>query len=99
MPKSERDHFVKSVKNPKLDYNDHKIKNEKYLNRKLTFKYSVEWMRWNGVYLYAYGCSLSGIACAILSPLLNLYGTLFLSSTDIKAEICIHISRRLFGVE
>ena len=73
MPKSERDHSVKSVKNPKLDYNDHKIKNEKYLNRKLTFKYFVEWMRWNGVYLYAYGCSLSGIACAILSPLLNLY--------------------------
>ena len=28
-----------------------------------------EWMKWNGAYIYAYGCSLAGIICAILSPL------------------------------
>lgn len=33
----------------------------------------LEWMCWNGVYLYAYGCSLSGIVCALLSPLSNMF--------------------------
>ena len=32
-----------------------------------------EWMRWNGAYIYAYGCSLAGIICAIVSPLIDMY--------------------------
>lgn len=32
-----------------------------------------EWMCWNGVYIYAYGCSLAGIICALFSPLSNMF--------------------------
>lgn len=38
-------------------------------------RYSLrEWMRWNGVYFYAYGCSLGGIICALFSPISDMYG-------------------------
>ena len=42
----------------------------------------LEWMRWNGAYLYAYGCSLAGIICAIISPLSDMF-VVFSSSLSI----------------
>ena len=32
----------------------------------------IEWFRWNGAYIYAYGCSLGGIICALISPLTDM---------------------------
>lgn len=41
----------------------------------------AEWMRWNGAYVYAYGCSLAGIICAIVSPLIDMLSLCFLKSS------------------
>lgn len=64
-------HFVKSTKNTQLDFHNHAIRVEKYLDRKLKRGHFLEWMSWNGAYVYAYGCLVSGIVCAIISPIMN----------------------------
>lgn len=72
-------HFVKSKKNTELDFHNNAIRVEKYLDRKLRRSHLMEWMSWNGAYIYAYGCLVSGILCAIISPLMNQYGYFLLS--------------------
>ena len=65
---------MKSTKNTQLDFHNHAIRVEKYLDRKLKRGHFLEWMSWNGAYVYAYGCLVSGIVCAIISPIMNQYG-------------------------
>lgn len=74
MTLSKLNHVVKSTKNTQLDFHNNAIRVEKYLNRKLRRGQFMNWMSWNGAYVYAYGCLVSGIACAIISPLMNQYG-------------------------
>ena len=67
-------HLVKSKRNTELDFHNNAIRVEKYLDRKLRRSHLMEWMSWNGAYIYAYGCLVSGILCAVISPLMNQSG-------------------------
>ena len=56
------------------------IETESKINNKHLARYQSnkqkrlrEWCRWNGAYIYAYGCSLAGSICAIYSPLSDMY--------------------------
>lgn len=53
-------------------FSDESIKQERENNKKESSSLFVNWMRWNGAYVYAYGCSIAGILCAFASPLLNM---------------------------
>jgi len=53
-------------------FSDENIMQERKHNKKESSSLLLDWFRWNGVYLYAYGCSLAGILCAVVSPLLNM---------------------------
>lgn len=53
-------------------FSDENIMQERKYNKKESSSLLLDWFRWNGVYLYAYGCSLAGILCAVVSPLLNM---------------------------
>ena len=53
-------------------FSDEYIEKERKINKKNTPSFLMNWLRWNGLYIYAYGCSISGVLCAMLSPLLNM---------------------------
>ena len=53
-------------------FSDEYIEKERKINKKNTPSVLMNWLRWNGLYIYAYGCSIAGVLCAMLSPLLNM---------------------------
>lgn len=60
-------------KNPHLDFPEKQIQQEKKARSSFSSYPILEWCRWNGAYVYAYGCSIAGIICGLLSPILNMY--------------------------
>ena len=60
-------------KNTHLDFPNKQIQKEKKVKWVSKPHPFVEWLRWNGAYVYAYGCSLGGIICGLLSPILNMF--------------------------
>ena len=60
-------------KNPQLDFPEKQIQQEKKARSSFSLYPIIEWCKWNGAYVYAYGCSIAGIICGLLSPLLNMY--------------------------
>ena len=59
--------------NDELDFPEGQIRMEKKKKWEKTNSPLIDWMCWNGVYLYAYGCSIAGVLCGFLSPILNMY--------------------------
>ncbi|KAK8815646.1 hypothetical protein WA538_004771, partial [Blastocystis sp. DL] len=60
-------------KNPQLDFPEKQIQQEKKARSSFSLYPIIEWCKWNGAYVYAYGCSIAGIICGLLSPLLNMH--------------------------
>ena len=67
--------------NDELDFPEGQIRMEKKKKWEKTNSPLIDWMCWNGLYIYAYGCSIAGVLCGLLSPILNMYlwGSLLIS--------------------
>lgn len=63
-------------KNIHLDFPNKQIQKEKQVKWVSQPHPFMEWLRWNGAYVYAYGCSLGGIICGLLSPILNMLSSI-----------------------